>query len=298
MPFVPLWPAADFMVTAPRYRAIIQRMKETRMIHRLSLAAALVLALPAAAQDRVMVSPPGMPLPPPGMPLPPPGPGGKPVQFMLQRTLAPPALLSLSASADVARVPDQVRLTAAVVNTAATAAEAMAANAARMTAVLAALKAAGVAERDVQTTGLSLNPQYRYQPEQAPILTGYQARNAISLRTARLADAGKLVDAAIKAGANEVQGPEFGIANPDAALDEARTAAVAKARARAELYAKAAGLKVKRIVSISEGAGAPEPGPRPLLRSAMVEAAAPPVQPGELSLSAQVSVTFELEPQP
>jgi uncharacterized protein YggE len=114
-----------------------------------------------------------------------------------------------------------------------------------------------------------------------------------------LGDAGKLIDVAIKAGANEVQGPEFTLANSDAALDEARTAAVATARARAELYAKAAGLKVKRIASISEGAGAPELGPRPIMRMAMAEAgAAPPVQPGELSLSAQVTISFELEGQP
>lgn len=203
-------------------------------------------------------------------------------------------LLSLTATAEVARAPDQLRMTAGVLTTAATAADAMAANSAQMNAVLAALKTAGVAGRDVQTTGLSLNAQYRYVPEQPPILTGYQARNSISLRTTRLADAGKLIDAAIKAGANEVQGPEFTLANPDAALDEARAAAVAKGRARAELYARAAGLKVKRIASISEGGAMADPGPRPLLRSAMAESAAPPVQPGELALQAQVTMSFEL----
>lgn len=249
----------------------------------------LAAASPVAAQDRMQVPPPGLPsLPADG-----------PMRFMLHRSAAMPAMLTITASADVARAPDQLRMTAGALTTAATAAEAMAANATRMNAVLAALKAAGVADRDVQTTGLSLNPQYRYEPNQSPILTGYQARNSISLRTMKLGDAGKLIDVAIKAGANEVQGPEFTLANPDAALDEARTAAVAKARARAELYAKAAGLKVKRIASISEGAGAPEPGPRPMMRMAMAEAgAAPPVQPGELSLSAQVTISFELEGQP
>lgn len=214
-------------------------------------------------------------------------------------SLPMPATLTLTASADVARAPDQVRLTAGVLSTAATAAEAMATNAARMTAVLAALKAAGIAGKDVQTTGLSLSPQYRYQPEQAPILTGYQARNAISIRTTKLADAGRLVDAAIKAGANEVQGPEFGLVNADSALDEARTAAVARGRARAELYARAAGLRVKRITSINEGSAGPDPGPRPMLRAAMAESAdAPPVQPGEISLSVQLTMSFELATQP
>ncbi|MEI6485218.1 MAG: SIMPL domain-containing protein [Sphingomonadales bacterium] len=209
-----------------------------------------------------------------------------------------PASLSVTASADVARAPDLVRVTAGVTTTATTAAEAMAANAARMTAVLAALKAAGVAGQDVQTTGLSLSPQYRYVPEQAPILTGYQARNAISLRTGRLADAGKLVDAAVKAGANEVQGPDFTIADPDAALDAARAAAVIKARARAELYARAAGLKLGRITSISEGGAAPDPGPRPMMRMVAADAAATPVQPGEVTLSAQVTIMFDLASQP
>lgn len=252
----------------------------------------LLLAAPVApvvAQDLTRAPPPGLP----------PLPADGPMRIMMHRGAAVPAMLTVTASADVARAPDQLRMTAGVLTTAVTAAEAMAANAARMNAVLAALKAAGVTDRDVQTTGLSLNPQYRYEPNQSPVLTGYQARNSISLRTLKLADAGKLIDAAIKAGANEVQGPEFTLANPDAALDEARTAAVAKARARAELYAKAAGLKVKRIASISEGAGAAEPGPRPMMRMAMAEAAAPPpVQPGELSLSAQVTISFELEGQP
>lgn len=244
-------------------------------------------AVPVVAQDVAKAPPPGLPqLPAEG-----------PMRFMMQRTGAMPATLTVTASADVARAPDQLRMTAGVLTTAATAAEAMAANAARMTAVLSALKGAGMADRDVQTTGLTLNPQYRYEQNQSPILTGYQARNSISLRTVKLADAGKLIDVAIKAGANEVQGPEFTLANPDAALDEARTAAVAKARARAELYAKAAGLKVKRIASISEGAGTPEPGPRPMMRMAVADAGAPPLQPGELSLSAQVTISFELEGQ-
>ena len=236
-------------------------------------AAVLLLAAPAAAQT-----------PPISLPQTPP--------------ISPP-LLTLTASADALRAPDLVRLTAGVLTNAATAADAMAGNSARMNAVLAALKSAGVAARDVQTTGLSLSPQYRYVAEQPPILTGYQARNAISIRTARLGDAGRLVDAAIKAGANEVQGPEFTLANPDAALDEARAAAVAKGRARAELYARAAGLKLGRIASITEGSAGPEPGPRPLQRMMAAEAsAAPPVQPGELSLTAQVTMSFELLGQP
>ncbi|WP_235927777.1 SIMPL domain-containing protein, partial [Sandarakinorhabdus rubra] len=167
-----------------------------------------------------------------------------------------PILLSLSADAEVRQAPDTIRFNAGVVTDAPTAAAAVAANAARMAAVVAALKSAGVAAADIQTSSLSIAPQYRYEQGQAPAVTGYQARNSVTVKSSKLADAGKIVDAIVKAGANEVNGPMFSLADPEAALNAARTAAVAKARARAAVYAAAAGLTVKRIVSLSE-AGAP-----------------------------------------
>jgi uncharacterized protein YggE len=166
-----------------------------------------------------------------------------------------------------------------------------------MNAVIAAVKAAGVANRDIQTSGLNVTAQYRYVAEQPPQLTGYQARNIVTLTSRNLADAGKLVDAVVKAGANEVQGPEFLLSAPDAALDDARIAAVAKGRARAALYARAAGRTLGRIISISELAGeAPQPE-RKMLRMDLREAAAdPPILAGELQLSVQLTMLFELEP--
>lgn len=249
---------------------------------RLALLIATALAGPALAQPMV-----------------PPGPAGAdgPRHVMIERMMNMPTLLSLTADADVALPPDTLRLSAGVVSEAPRAADAMAANAAQMTSVVAALKAAGVADRDIQTSSLSLNPQQRYQPNQPPVITGYQARNSVMVKTTKLGDAGKLIDALVKAGANEVNGPMFSLADPEAALNKARAVAVAKARARAEIYAAAAGMTVKRIASISE-AGTEAPGPRPMLRSmAMSDGAAEstPVQPGEMNLSAQVNVTFELE---
>jgi uncharacterized protein len=251
---------------------------------RLALLMIAALAVPAIAQPTM---------------LPMPGPAGAdgPRHVMIERMMAAPTLLSLSAEAEVARSPDTLRLSAGVVTEAATATDAMAGNAARMNAVVAALKAAGVAARDVQTSSLSLSPQQRYQPNQPPVITGYQARNSVTVKTTKLADAGKLIDALVKAGANEVNGPMFSLTDPESALNEARAAAVAKAQARAAIYAAAAGMVVKRIVSISE-AGAEMPGPRPMLRTmAMADGAGEPtpVEPGELRLSAQISVTFELE---
>lgn len=229
----------------------------------------LLLAVPAAAQ-----------LPPPALP-----------------PAKPPTLLTLVVSAEVTRPPDAVRLSAAAVTTAASAVQALAENATRMTAVIAALKAAGIAERDVQTSGLSVSPQYKYVPDQAPVLTGYQARNQVTLTSRKLAEAGRMVDALVKAGANDLQGPEFLLSAPDAAQDEARAAAVAKGRARAELYARAAGMKLRRITSISEGV-TEAPGPmQPMIRSMAIEAdAKTPMQPGQLQLSVQLTMGFELEP--
>jgi uncharacterized protein YggE len=126
-------------------------------------------------------------------------------------------------------------------------------NSTRMATVLAALKRAGVAERDIQTSSISLSPQYRYAQNEPPVITGYQASNQVTVRFRDIAKSGAILDALVKEGANNISGPNLTIDKPEAALDEARTAAVATARARAELYAKAAGLRVDRILSISEG---------------------------------------------
>jgi uncharacterized protein YggE len=219
-------------------------------------------------------------------------------RVMIRRVMNEPTLLSVSADAEVTEAPDTLRLSAGVVTEAASADEAMSANAARMTAVVAALKAAGLGTGDIQTSSLSLSPRYRYQPNQSPERTGYQARNSVSVKTKRLGDAGKLIDALVKAGANEVNGPAFSLADPEAALNRARAAAVARARARAEVYAAAAGMTVKRIAAISEPGAEPMPIARPMMARMAAEAVsaeATPVEPGELSLAARVNVTFELD---
>ncbi len=205
-------------------------------------------------------------------------------------------LLTLTAEGRSTRVPDVAEVSGGVVTVAPTAAAAMRENAARMTAVVAAVKQAGIADRDVQTSGLSLQPQYRYENNAPPVLTGYQATNTVALRIRKIDQTGKLLDTLVQVGANQISGPNFVVENSAAALDEARVAAVKAGRARAELYAGAAGLKVRRIVSISEG-GAFDPGPRPMMMKASMDAApaAPPVAPGEVALNVNVTMTFELE---
>ena len=201
--------------------------------------------------------------------------------------------LDISATGVAHRTPDIVSLSAGVVTQAPTAARAMADNAARMTATIAALKGAGIESRDIQTQSVRLNPQYRYDNNQPPVLTGYQATNTVGVRFHDIARAGAILDALVKAGANEINGPNFEVDHPDAALDEARLEALGKARARAELYAKAAGLHVARIVSIGENETSQPVRPMPMM--AMAKRDATPIEAGEQALAVTVSVTFELQ---
>ncbi|MFZ4690249.1 MAG: SIMPL domain-containing protein [Polymorphobacter sp.] len=207
-----------------------------------------------------------------------------------------PTTLTVTAEGRVARAPDIAEVSGGVVTVAPTAAAAMAENASRMTAVVAAVRKAGIADRDIQTTGLNLQPQYKYENNMPPVLTGYQATNTVSLRIRKLPEAGRLLDTLVGVGANQINGPNFRVEKADAALDEARLAAVATARARAELYAKASGMKIRRIASIAESAGY-EPGPRPMMMRAskMEDAASSPVEPGEVALTVNVTMVFELE---
>src|SRR3546814_12466051 len=118
----------------------------------------------------------------------------------------------------------------------------------------------------MQTSSVNLQPQYRYQENQPPQRVGYQSSNMVQVRVRKIEDSGRIIDALVAQGANQINGPSLSVDQADAALDEARTAALAKARQRAELYAKAAGLRVKRIISISEGGAVSPPMPYPVAR--------------------------------
>lgn len=216
----------------------------------------------------------------------------------LAQTEAPAGTtLDISAEGRVSRVPDVATIRAGVVAQAPTAAAALADQATRMARVLAALKKAGIAPRDLATAQIGLSPQYRYQDGQPPVVTGYQATNSVAVRFRDIARAGAILDALVAAGANQIDGPDLAVDQPEAALDEARTAAVARARARAELYARAAGLRVRRIVSISEGAvdaGSPRP-PVLYARAAAAPQADTQIAAGERDLAVTVQVRFLLE---
>ena len=204
-------------------------------------------------------------------------------------------LLSVSASADATRVPDVATISTGVVTQAADANAAMRANAVQMDKVMAAIRASGIAERDIQTSGINLNPQYKYVENQSPSIVGYQASNNVNVKVRDLAKLGKVLDAFVANGANQINGPSFEVDKPDEAYDEARLAALKKAQARAVTYANALGLNVRRIVSINEG-GASFPRPMPMVRAMAMDSMAKEtsVSPGEASLSVSIDVVFEL----
>lgn len=206
-------------------------------------------------------------------------------------------ILDVTAVGKTTRVPDIATIRAGVVTQAPTAAAALADNAARVTRVLAALKQAGVADRDVQTATISLQPQYRYGENVPPVITGYQASNSVAVRFRDVKRSGAILDALVKEGANQIDGPNLSIDKADAAEDEARTDAVAKARARAEVYARAAGMQVNRILSISEGEGDQPPIARPRGVALRMEASADSTQvaPGEQDVTVAVTVRFLLK---
>ncbi len=221
-----------------------------------------------------------------------------PVQTQCCPPPAQPTTVSLSAESVLKLAPDVATVSAGVVTTNRSAKAAMEENARRMTAVFAALRAAGIAERDIQTSGLSLQPQYVSEANTRPRIAGYQAQNTVTVKIRRLDAVGTVLDALVEQGANQVDGPNFMVDEPDAAMDRARADAMGKAMRRAELYAKAAGMQVKRVVSIAESGGWASPMPRMMAMraEAAMDAGAPtPVAPGEISLTAQVSVVFEFE---
>ena len=203
-------------------------------------------------------------------------------------------LLSVSAQAEARRTPDIALVSTGVVTQAADANAAMRANAEQMAKVVAAIRAAGIAERDIQTSGINLNPQYRYAENQPPTITGYQASNNVNVTVRDISRLGKILDAFVATGANQVNGPSFDVEDKDSALDEARRAALEKAQARAQMYAKSLGLRVRRIVSISEGGRIDMPMPGPSMRMEKAMMADTPVSPGESVLSMNLDVVFEL----
>jgi uncharacterized protein len=206
-----------------------------------------------------------------------------------------PATFSLSATGEVRLKPDVASITLGVTAEAPTAADAVRQNAIKMNQVLAALKKAGLADKDIQTSSLNLAPQYVYQENLPPRLTGYQVSNQVTVTVHDLSKLGQAVDAVVGAGATNIGNISFGLDDPKAAEDQARLKAVAALQAKADLYARATGLKIARLASLSEGGGYSPPSPMPMMMMArMDKSESTPVSAGEVSVRIDVSAVYEL----
>jgi uncharacterized protein len=207
---------------------------------------------------------------------------------------AMPPMITVTGTGTVEAVPDIATLSIGVTTQGETAAEALTANSTALDAVMARLTAAGIEARDMQTSNLSLNPNwtgYDSSSVAGQTIAGYVASNMLTIRVRALDGLGAVLDAAVADGANTLNGVTFGLADPEPALNEARQEAVADARARAELLAAAAGVKLGRVLSISEGSAPMDPVP---MFRAEASAAPVPVAGGELGLSANVTILYQI----
>ena len=209
----------------------------------------------------------------------------------LAQTVPPPAI-SVTGEATVSVAPDQAQIDGGVTSDAKTAREASEANNAAMGKVLLALKGAGIEEKDTQTSRLSLQPQYAPNRTGSSPITGYRASNRVTIRLRDVTKVANVIDVLVGAGANDIGGINFTVSQPSKHLDEAREKAVADARRKAEIFAKAAGVTLGEPLSISE-----EGAPAPLFRGKMAApmAAGAPVAQGEETLSVTVSVSWAIK---
>lgn len=219
--------------------------------------------------------------------------GGAPLT--IQAVTERPAL-NLSAYGEVKVAPDMATVNFAVVTEVPTAADAMRQNAAQMEQVMAALRRSGVAERDVQTSGLNLSAQYDYQQNEPPRLRGYQASNQVTVTINDLDRVGSTVDAVVAAGVNQIGGIAFGLKDATAAENRARQLAVRNLQAKAALYADALGVSLGGIRSLTEGGGYTPRPPTPMYARAemAMDAASTPVSAGELTVRIDITGVYDL----
>jgi hypothetical protein len=210
---------------------------------------------------------------------------------------APPPMISVTGEAKVSVAPDLAEVNGGVTTQAKTAREASDGNNKAMAAVLAALKGAGIADADVRTSRLSLQPQISPMRSGAdtPTIVGYRASNSVTVRVRDIAKVAGTVDALLAAGANEIGGVNFLISNASKWLDEARPKAIADARRKAEIYAKAAGVSVGAPINISEESAVGPIAPRGFSQG-MAAAAPTPIAAGDETLTITISMSYEIKP--
>jgi uncharacterized protein YggE len=210
----------------------------------------------------------------------------------------PPPTISVTGEATISAPPDLAEVDGGVTTQAKTAREASDANNKAMAAVLAALKSAGIAEADIRTSRLSLQPQMaptRANSDTPPVIVGYRASNRVTIRVHDMGRVANTIDTLLAAGANDIGGVNFMVSNASKWLDEARPKAIADARRKAEIYAKAAGVTIGAPLSISEGSSSGPIAPR-MFRASPVQAAPTPIAAGDETLTITISISYEIKP--
>jgi uncharacterized protein YggE len=205
-----------------------------------------------------------------------------------------PRTLTVSGNGEVRSAPDAAQMSTGVVTQAPTAAAALAANARAMNAVFDTLKRAGIPDKNIQTSNVSVSPQYAGKPGQGQHVAGYQVSNTVNVLVVGLDKVGPTLDALIAAGSNQIDGPNFIIADPKPLLAKARDEAVKNAIAKAQAYANAAGVTLGPIQSINEG-GSYAPQPMGRMMAMATDKLSTPVAAGEESVSANVSITWLIQ---
>lgn len=202
------------------------------------------------------------------------------------------AVITVNGEASVSKAPDMATISVGVTSVGENAGSALKLNSAEMEKVIARLKELGVAEGDMQTSGLSVNPNWSnsYSSSGTQKIDGFTAMNYLTVGIRDLDKLGATLDQVVTDGANTLNGVTFALVDPRPALDEARKLAVADARARAELLAEAAGVKLGDLVSLTDGGGY-SGGPAPMFKA---DAASVPVQKGDVSYQATVTITWEI----
>ncbi|WP_022682244.1 SIMPL domain-containing protein [Sphingobium bisphenolivorans] len=209
-------------------------------------------------------------------------------------------VVTLNITETVEAAPDVAIVGTGVQTRAPTAAQAMRDNAAKMDKLIAALAKAGIAKKDVQTSGINLSAQYDYSNQNGqpsgPRFIGYEASNQLSIKLRDIKKVGVLLDTMVEAGATNVNGPSFSISDPTPMLAQARAAALKSAKTQADYYAQAAGYRTARLVSIAESNSGGQPPMPMMVRTQFKDAAAAtPVEPGQVGSSVTLTVQYALE---
>lgn len=205
--------------------------------------------------------------------------------------------LSISGHGEVQVVPDLAVITVGVTTQGQSARDALDANTKAMRALLDTLKKAGIEDRDLATSNFSVSPRLDYGNNngQPPKTVGYDVNNMVTVTVRKIDDLGELLDVAVSTGSNTINGISFSVSKPDDHLTEARKAAVADARSKADTYASAGGFKIVNILSINENTAYQPPKPY-MAKSARAQAAdAVPIAQGEQTLSVDVGITYEIK---